>query len=330
MGNGMSRRRTGLIAALAVAVLAAGTIVFGVLRGGGTDQAGSDSFCWGLLTREDVAAFSSHPAERYTENTNQFEDPSLSYCGVGPAGGGTELSLDIKHVIGGDSIWRAADDIAAESPFRSPIAGVPGWVNATYAGRLLPASCARALGKGAWPYLQVHAGDRKNTAKDGVQQQKLVHVLATATTRLAAKLGCTAGQESTPPADAPKLLEPRPLDPAAACGLPGFAPLASTDKPFQEYVTPGDFRLWSCSFGPAGDVHGLRNVTVTQDPEVLAMTDEDTSAQYGEARLTCGGKPTLLQLGRTDEAPPGDGPLRTDAEILAGFRDAVARQAHCT
>ncbi|MFD4758711.1 hypothetical protein ACFWOJ_07410 [Streptomyces sp. NPDC058439] len=336
----MSRRRTKFIAAgVAGLIVVAGTVVFALLRGE-EQEPEQQSFCWGTLSRRDVSALSVQPLERYASEERRLNDAGLSYCQVWGGSGSAaamreEFTLDINNMPPETSVWRTADEVAAESLFRAPIAGVAGWVNRRYAGVLLPSGCAGALGKGAAPYLQIKAvNDQEERWQDGTLQKRMTEVLMKAAATLTKQLGCS-DRAFAAPEDAPRLLEPRALTPGKACGLPGFTPLRTTGTTFQEYVTPGDFRLWSCSIGLEGDTHGTVNFTVTQDPRLIGLSSvrSESLSHPGEALVTCGGKPTLLQMGTpgsTAEKEPGAEALRPDKERFEGFTGAVTRAAGCS
>ncbi|MFJ8017475.1 hypothetical protein [Streptomyces sp. NPDC096339] len=334
MSNRMNRPGRVLAAALIVAVLGAGAIVFAVVRGG-EEAAPQSGFCWGTLSAADVATLSPKPHERYESYEDPVRNTPSSDCRVyGDDLKHAEFYLKISGVSDDVNVWRTADEVAAESPFRVPISGAPGWTNKTYAGVLLPPSCARGLGVSGRPYVQLNREDERESGwQEGESQKRMADVLMTSATNLAKRLGCATTSYS-PAAEAPRLLAPRPVDPAQACGLPGFAPLKPPGGGLQEYVTPGDLRLWSCAIAPTGDEHALRYLTVTQDPILVGAHRPAAGGHGDEVLLTCGGTPTLLQFGSPFTSPgaePGVAAeaLRSDAEIFAGFRDAVSRQAHC-
>ncbi|MFG2880662.1 hypothetical protein ACGFYU_37580 [Streptomyces sp. NPDC048337] len=333
MGNGISSRRSRIIiAALAGAVLVAAG-VFAFTRGG-EEPALQTSFCWESLTKDDVALLSPKSHKRYESKEDDLKErPSAACLVYGDDLKYPEFHLTVQGVDEGMGVWRTADEVAAESLVRAPIDGVPGWGNRSYAGVLLPASCARGVGFKRWPYLQIHTVDgQEKTWKDELLQKRMTEVLMTSAANLTRRLGCAEIPYSAPDWS-PGLLTARPVDQTKACGLPGFGPLTSDGFGIEEYVTPGDLRLWSCAISAKGE-QGLRNLTATQDATVIAASRSTAVAGGGnEALLTCAGKPTLLQLTTpfTDTAKNGAAAkaLRPDAEIFAGFREALSRQAHC-
>ncbi|MFD7556743.1 hypothetical protein ACFV9E_19685 [Streptomyces sp. NPDC059835] len=331
-GRGRSRRNRAVVAALAGAVLVA-TAVFAFTRGG-EEPASQAGFCWESLAEDDVAALSPKPFKRYESQEDDLKNRPSATCRVyGDDRKYAEFYLRFGGVDEGMGVWRTADEVAAESVVRAPIDGVPGWANRTYAGVLLPASCARGAAIRGWPYLQINVGDHQGDVwKDGLVQKRMTDVLMTSAAHLTARLGCAEIPFGSP-GESPKLLTARPTDRAKACGLPGFDPLTSDDFGIEEYVTQGDLRLWSCAISAKGE-KGLRNLTATQDPTMIAVSRSKGAASGGnEALVTCAGKPTLLQLDTpfTDTAKNSAAAkaLRPDAEIFAAFRDAVSGQAHC-
>ncbi|PWS48610.1 hypothetical protein DKT74_02525 [Streptomyces sp. ZEA17I] len=267
------------------------------------------------------------PSGRYTSEENGAADSGPAHCEVDD-----EFTLTIESLRSAGSIWGTADEVAAESPVRAPIPGVPGWVNRTFAGALLPADCADALAKPT-PYLQIQVtNDQEDTWRSGALQQRMSAVLTTAADRLTETHGCSGPAPGTPPgAGAPTLLEHEELDPARACGLEGFAPLrASADGGFRQAVTGGDLRLWSCVLAASDeDRHSLVHFTVTQEPALVAVHRADDQGR--STLLTCAGRPTLVQVGHFSgrkEGPRRDA-LRPDADLLAGLADAVAGRAGC-
>ncbi|MFF1645257.1 hypothetical protein [Streptomyces sp. NPDC058240] len=100
---------------------------------------------------------------------------------------------------------------------------------------------------------------------------------------------------------------------------------------FEEYVTPGDFRPWSCALGTSEDREGVVNFTVTQDPRLLGAHSTGGDGEPGQALLSCSGKPTLLQFGFFDgsDRSPGVRSLRPRKELFDGFADAVRRSPQC-
>lgn len=323
--------RARIAAVVGVVVVIAGALVFAFMRGE-DEAAPQSSFCWGTLSADDVATLSPKPFKRYGSKEHGPKRSRSCWVYVDDRKY-YEFSLEIRDVDEGMGVWQTADEVAAESSWRAPISGAPGWVNTTYAGVLLPVPCARSLGIPGSSYLQVHVMDDQEEAwRDGEVQKRMTDVLMKSAANLTRQLGCAETPYTSPP-ETPRLLTPRPVDPAKACGLPGFAPLTSPGTSFQEYVTSGDLRLWSCAIAPAGDELIVRHLTVTQDPTVIATSRRDGRSRADEALLTCEGIPTLLQLGRpfrsTTESESVTGALRTNAEIFAGFREAVSSQAYC-
>ncbi|SCK56698.1 MULTISPECIES: hypothetical protein [unclassified Streptomyces] len=322
----MRTRRTKTVAAAAVARLVGGGTLALSLRGSG-EAAPQTSFCWGGLTREDVSALTVEPRERYASEENGAADSGPAHCEVDD-----EFTLTIESLRSAGSVRGTADEVAAESPVRAPIPGVPGWVNRTYAGALLPADCADALA-GPTPYLRIQVtNDQEDTWRNGALQQRMSAVLTTAADRLTETHGCSGPAPGTPPgAGAPTLLEHEELDPARACGLEGFAPLrASADGGFRQAVTGGDLRLWSCVLAASDeDRHSLVHFTVTQEPALVAVHRADDQGR--STLLTCAGRPTLVQVGHFSGRKEGRrrDALRPDADLLAGLADAVAGRAGC-
>lgn len=334
MINGTSRRSGGLIAALALTVLVAGAVAFALTRGE-KGAAPQTSFCWESLAKDDVALLSPKSYKRYESKEDDLKErPSAGCLVYGDDTKYPEFQLKVQGVDEGMGVWPTADEAAAESLVRAPIDGVPGWVNRSYAGVLLPASCSRGMGFKRWPYLQIHpVGDQEKVWKDGLVQKRMIDVLMKSAAHLTTRLGCAEIPFGSP-GESPKLLTARPIDRAKACGLPGFDPFTSDDFSIEEYVTQGDLRLWSCAISAKGE-KGLRNLTATQDPTLIAVSRRAADAGGGnQALLTCAGKPTLLQLNTpfTDSAKNSAAAkaLRPDAEIFTAFRDAVSRQAHCS
>ncbi|MEV4875004.1 hypothetical protein [Streptomyces cyaneofuscatus] len=322
----MNTPRTKILAAATAAALLAGGGALALSLRGGDEPAPQTSFCWGSLTREDVAALTVEPRERYTSRETAETAPRLSYCHVDH-----EFTLTLESLHSAESVWGTADEVAAESSVRAPIPGAPGWVNRTYAGVLLPSACADALAKPA-PYLQIQAtNDQEDTWRDGALQKRMATVLTTAAERLTGALGCPEPAPATPPGTAPPVLEREELDPARACGIEGFAPLKpSAAAGYTQAVTGGDFRLWSCAIGATDDDHGsLVHFTVTQEPTLVERHRADDKDR--SALLTCAGRPTLVQVGHFFGLgeKPGRDDLRPDADLLTGLADAVAVQAGC-
>ncbi|MGV9286248.1 hypothetical protein [Streptomyces sp. NPDC003719] len=310
----MGRRGTWAVVAVALAVVVGAVVA--VARGGddGKPAAEQSAFCWGTLERGDVAALSVHPLQRYASDEADLENTTRADCrvGAGPDAHGVMERPQFRLSVGSmpaSDVWHLAEDVAGVSPVRAPIAGVPGWVNRSMAGVLLPAPCAGELRSGGTAYvgLEVEA-DQDETWRDGTLQKRMTDVLMTAATGLTHRLGCADDAFGTT-GPAPRLLAERAPAAGGACGLPGFeAPAEYTT----EYVTPGDFRLWSCSLGTEADAP---HFTVTQDPYLVSL--DGTRTGPWSAVLTCGGKPTLVQS------------ASGDADLARAFRAAVARKAHC-
>ncbi|MFD5201605.1 hypothetical protein ACFWM7_15970 [Streptomyces sp. NPDC058375] len=327
-------RRLPLLVAGTSAALAATLIAGCNGDGSGGKAAEQTSFCWGTLSGGDVARMSVQPLDRYASEDSDLKSPYLAQCKVGAglndkgAMRDLEFTLDLGTVTGGLSVWRMADGIAGSSPFRGPVEGVPGWVNRSMAGVLLPSACDKALGKGGPTYLRIEANnDQDGTWKNGELQERMASVLMKAATGLTEKLRC-ATPSFTMPKAVPKLVEPRPLDPAAACGLPGFAPLRPSAPAFEEYVTPGDARLWGCAIRFPDDPDGVVNFTVTQDPRLLWFFPDE---EPGRTVLTCSGRRTLLESDSFDRSDDMSGAehVRPREELFAAFEKAVRESPLC-
>ncbi|MEU0115448.1 hypothetical protein ABZ137_17400 [Streptomyces bobili] len=304
--------------AAAVAVVVAGVII-AVLRGQADDgpTAEQSAFCWGTLKRGDVAALSVHPLPRYASDEADLEGSWRADCKVG-AGldtHGVMQQLQFQLSVGGSldvtDVWYTADNVAGVSPYRAPITGVPGWVNQSMAGVLLPASCASKLQFASPAYVRLKAmDDQEETWQDGTLQKRMTDVLMTAASGIARQLGCSEASFKAPDT-APRLLQERTVTPGKACGLPGFTVTQAT----KEYATDGDFRLWSCSLGSGTDAVYF---TVTQDPYLVSLNAlESLVSDRRSTVLTCEGKQTLVQAG-TD-----------DTGLIQSFRAAVTRKAGC-
>ncbi|MGW0880609.1 hypothetical protein [Streptomyces sp. NPDC002671] len=314
-----NRRKTAILAAVAVAVLVTAVgVTVSVLRGGGDDGPAAEqhAFCWGTLKHGDVAALSVHPLERYASDERDLKGSVLADCQVGAglnAHGAMrqpQFRLTVDGSANADDVWNLADEVAGVSPFRGPIAGVPGWVNKTMAGVLLPARCAGKLAFGSPAYVRLEAeGDQEGAWRDGKLQQRMTDVLMTAATGLAHRLGCSEASFKAP-ATAPRLLARHAPAAGKACGLPGFRVPA---KYTEEYVTEDGFRLWSCSLGTGSDAP---HFTVTQDPYLVRLNS--SGADPWSTTLKCAGKQTLVQAGTDDKA------------LARDFRAAVARKGNCT
>ncbi|PZH15842.1 hypothetical protein C1I97_07510 [Streptomyces sp. NTH33] len=300
---------------MAMGVATAGVIV-GVLRGGGdgSPAAEQSAFCWGALKRGDVAALSVHPLQRYASDEGNLKGSTRADCQVGAGldAHGVMKQTQFRLSVGGapvNTVWYMADDVAGVSLVRAPIAGVPGWINRSMAGVLLPASCTGKLQFGNPVYVRLQVeDDQDETWRDGTLQKRMTDVLMTAATGLTRQLGCSETTFASPDT-APRLLEEHAPAAGKACGLPGFTAPVRFSK---EYVTEGDFRLWSCSLGTGADaVH----FTVTQDPYLVFLNT--TGSAHRHAVLTCGGKRTLVQ---TDTQ---------DTDLARSFRTAVAHRANC-
>lgn len=317
----MNRKRVRIVVAatLALAVVAAGA-VFAVLRGKNDGSPTEQSaFCWGTLARGDVTALSVSPVQRYSSEEGTLNKGVPSLCQVGEgldSNGGkrrVEFQIMVTRLGSGKDVWHMADDIAGVSDVRAPIPGVPGWANKRTAGVLLPLSCRSKLGVGGAAYMQLNAeSDQEDSWRDGRLQKRMADVLMKAATGLARQLGCSEPSFKSHD-QVPHLLQEQTVDTAEACGLPGFTAPAKATK---EYVTGGDFRLWSCSLGSGTDA---THFTVTQDPLLLALHDAAavTSGRDSDL-LTCGGKKTLVQ----DDSG--------DSELEREFRVAVARRGNCS
>ncbi|MEU3057141.1 hypothetical protein [Streptomyces griseus] len=277
---------------------------------------------------------SVRPLERYASDDDDLKSSPRELCRVGSGRSeqGTmrdrEFTLVLGAATGQLSVWRMADDIAGDSPFRGVVDGVPGWVNRKMAGTLLPSACEKSLHVGGPPYLRIEANnDQEDTWKNGELQERMVSVLMKAATGLTEKLGC-ATPSFTLPKTVPELVEPRPLDPAAACGLPGFAPLGPSAPEFEEYVTPGDARLWGCAIRFPEDPNGVVNFTVTQDPRLTWFFPDE---EPGRSVLTCSGRPTLLQSDSFDRSDEMSGAehVRPREELFAAFEKAVRDSPLC-
>ncbi|MDT0494961.1 hypothetical protein RM717_31160 [Streptomyces griseus] len=277
---------------------------------------------------------SVRPLERYASDDDDLKSPYLVHCKVGAgmsdkgAMRDLEFTLVLGSVTGQFSVWRMADDIAGYSPFRGAVDGVPGWVNRKMAGVLLPSACEKSLQVGGPPYLRIEANnDQEDTWKDGKLQERMAAVLMKAAMGVTEKLHCSA-PSFTVPKTVPELVEPRPLDPGAACGLPGFAPLRPSAPAFEEYVTPGDARLWSCAIRFPDDPDGVVNFTVTQDPRLTWFFPDEGP---GRTVLTCSGRRTLLQSDRFDrsDAMSGAEHVRPREELSADFEKAVRESSLC-
>ncbi|TWV36123.1 hypothetical protein FRZ03_26080 [Streptomyces misionensis] len=304
-----------MASAVALVLVAAGVVV-AVLRGG--DGGGSakrqSTFCWGTLKRDDVAALSAPSLDRYASEEGDLKGTGLAICQVGAgldAHGAMkqpQFWLSVGAARDAD-VWATADKVAGVSPFRAPLAGVPGWVNKSMTGVLLPASCAGRLNVGGPAYVQLKTlGDQDRTWRDGALQKRMTDVLMTAAVTLTRQLGC-AETSFKAPGTTPRLLEKHAPAAGRACGLPGFGVPA---KYTEEYVTEGDFRLWSCALRAGSDE---AHFTVTQDPYLVGLDDSGSTAW--SATLECDGGKTLVQTGSEDEA------------LARDFRAAVTRAAGC-
>ncbi|OIK29157.1 hypothetical protein [Streptomyces malaysiense] len=299
---------------VAVLVAAAGLTV-AVLRGGDSGSpAEQKSFCWGTLKRADVAALGTRPLHRYASDEGDLKGSTLATCQVGAGldAHGVMKQLQFSLSVGGspsNDVWHLADDVAGVSPFRAPLAGVPGWVNRSMAGVLLPASCSARLHFGGAAYVRVQTlADQDKAWRDSTLQRRMADVLMTAATGLTRQLGCpSAAFKAT--AAAPRLLEGHAPASGEACGLPGFSVPA---KYTQQYATDGDFRLWSCALR-AGDEEA--HFTVTQDPYLLWLNG--SGSDRSSTTLNCDGKKTLVQTGSENDA------------LARSFRTALARRAGC-
>ncbi|MGW0764418.1 hypothetical protein [Streptomyces sp. NPDC002676] len=319
----MNGRKAGIVVAVAAAVavvaVAAVTVLWPDGNGNGS-KAQQSAFCWGTLKRDDVAALSVRPLSRYASDEGDLHGSTRADCQVGAGldAHGVMKRLQFRLTVGGspeNGVWATADDVAGVSPFRAPIAGVPGWVNRSMAGVLLPASCSDRLRFGGAAYVQVKAeGDQDATWRDGALQKRMTDVLMTAATGLARQLGCSEPSFKAPAA-APRLLARHSPAAGKACGLPGFrAPAKYTE----EYVTEDGFRLWSCSLGTGtstGTGGDEVHFTVTQDPHLVRLND--SGAGPWSTTLKCAGKQTLVQAGTDDKA------------LAQEFRTAVARKGSC-
>ncbi|WEO97573.1 hypothetical protein A6P39_028115 [Streptomyces sp. FXJ1.172] len=312
------RTITAIVAAVLVAAVG---VTVAVLRGGkdsGT-AAQRSSFCWGTLKHTDVAALSVRPLRRYASDEGDLKGSRRADCEVGAGldSHGAMQEPQFRLSVGGTpvtSVWTMADAVAGVSAVRAPIAGVPGWVNRTMAGVLLPARCSGELGSGSAPYVRLEAeGGQDQAWQDGTLQRRMADVLMTAATGLARQLGC-ADAAFRAPGTAPRLLTKQAPAAGKACALPGFGAPA---KYTEQYVTGGGFRLWSCTLGTGGGAEGDQaHLTVTQDPYLVALNATDPAA--GSVTLKCGGRQTLVQTG-TD-----------DRELARGLRAALARAAGCS
>ncbi|MEU1277250.1 hypothetical protein [Streptomyces sp. NPDC005805] len=324
-----SRAKAAVAAAAVGALVATGVVVLTVARGE-EPAPPQTSFCWGTLTSDDVSALGVEPRQEYTSREVALRDSARPYCDVAD-----EFTLTVDSVISATDVWRTADEVAAESPFRAPIAGVPGWVNRSYAGVLLPAACGRELGQAGAPYLQLDAtNDQEDVWKDGVLQKRMTDVLMKAAVGLTKELGCAAGNFASP-RTAPRLLRNDGLDDGNACGLRGFSPLSngpSGPTAIQYATAPDDFRLWSCAIGSSDDPwKGIVHFTATQDPRLVGLYGADSGGKEPRALLTCEGKPTLLEMGHFfgGADAPARGILREDMDLFEGFVEAVTDQAGC-
>ncbi|MFF5664927.1 hypothetical protein ACFY7F_19130 [Streptomyces griseofuscus] len=311
------KKRTGVVLAVTVAVLvAAAGVTVAVLRGGGSGPAAEQkSFCWGTLKHGDVAALGTHPLPRYASDEGDLKGSTLATCQVGAGldAHGVMKQLQFSLSVGGspsDDVWHLADDVAGVSPFRAPLTGVPGWVNQSMAGVLLPASCSARLHFGGAAYVRVQTlADQDKTWRDGTLQRRMADVLMTAATGLTRQLGCSSASFKAP-ATTPRLLEGHAPASGEACGLPGFGVPA---KYTEQYATDGDFRLWSCALRTGSEeVH----FTVTQDPYLLWLNGSGSDRR--SAILKCGGRKTLVQTGSEDDG------------LARDFRTALAHKADCT
>lgn len=310
-------KRTIMAIVAAVSVAAVG-ITVALLRGGGDGGTASEqsSFCWGTLGHADVAALSVHPLQRYASDEGDLKGSQRADCEVG--GGlnshGAMKEPQFRLSVGGTpvtGVQAMADDVAGVSEVRAPIAGVPGWVNRTMAGVLLPARCSGKLSFGNPPYVRVEAeGDQDQAWHDGTLQRRMTDVLMTAATGLARRLGCAEASFQAP-GTTPRLLDRHVPATGKACALPGFHVPA---KYTEQYVTEDGFRLWSCTLG-TGTGGDQAHFTVTQDPYLVALSATGPAA--GSATLKCGGTQTLVQPGTDDKA------------LARDFRAALARAGGC-
>ncbi|MFJ9821458.1 hypothetical protein ACIRU3_40670 [Streptomyces sp. NPDC101151] len=299
----------------ALLVMATVGLACTMLRGDGSPTAEQTVFCWGTLKRGDVAALSVHSLQRYASNEGDLKGTTRADCEVGAGLNehGAMKQPQFRLTVDGSpmiDVWYMADDVAGVSPFRAPIAGVPGWVNRSMAGVLLPASCSGKLQFGSPLYVRLKAeDDQKATWRDGTLQKRMADVLMTSATRLTLQLGCSNASFKTSAA-APRLLEKHAPTAGKACGLPGFSTPA---KYTEEYVAEGDFRLWSCSLRAGSEE---LHFTVTQDPYLIWLNGSE-SGPWSKT-LKCDGRQTLVQTGSDDAA------------LTRSFRTAVARKGNCT
>ncbi|WP_147286020.1 hypothetical protein [Streptomyces corynorhini] len=336
-----SSKRLRAIMAGTVALVVAGTAlgITHVVRE--KDEPAQESFCWGTLDARDAASLSAERAARYVSDDTQQQLGSVYpfTCLVGPVKEGansplqtSEFSVTVQGLSNNFSVGSIGDEIVGATPSRTPIQGVPGWLTPNHAGVLLPDSCNKKLRLNGAAYVRIESSSRAREAfdMDGAFRSRLLHLLMKSATGISKKLDCSDGAfvapENTPPA-----ITPSPLASDETCELPGFTAFSSSKVPFSEFVTSGDYRMWSCSLIATEEIkqETLLQFTITQEAQLLRLARGTTGRS---ASLLCDGKETLLEVNSAMffKRRAGSESVLPEEKLFENFKKAVSKKSDCT
>ncbi|MFF4366346.1 hypothetical protein [Streptomyces sp. NPDC001594] len=290
----ISRRttRAGLAALLALAGCA------GLLIWWNTDVMGQDRFCDDALTSSELSPVLDGPGRLTRKNGHEESDPygfsctvrrTSKFLGAAEPEMKAELSFEPADFALGSRLWR---DPSASSYF---VGGPTGAVSETQAWVLLPAGCEAKTPPGVQranvPVLEM------NLTHGRAAREDLAQAAVSAARHVAKGLGCAgSGALKAPvrlqgPSGAG---EPRPTDPANACGMAGFrlpeaALLRGRAEPGTERVTGSDSRTRVCELTLKGPGAPRLTLAVSEDPLLTqgVRRDETATPQNNRTVTAC-------------------------------------------
>ncbi|MFJ4320514.1 hypothetical protein ACIP46_35310 [Streptomyces lavendulae] len=248
---------------------------------------GQDRFCNGALASSELSPVLDGPGRLTRKSVYEASDPygfsctvqrTSKFLGADQPEMKAELSFDTADFAIGSRQWK---DPSASSYF---VGGATGAASETQAWVLLPASCSGKTAPGVQranvPALEV------NLTHGRAAREDLAQAAMSAARHVAEGLGCTDDSAlQTPvrlqgPSDSG---EPRPTDPANACGMAGFrlpdaALLKGKAEPGTERVTGSDSKTRVCELILKGPGEPRITLAVSEDPLLTQGVRRDETA----------------------------------------------------
>ncbi|MFF4157156.1 hypothetical protein [Streptomyces sp. NPDC001678] len=283
-----------------------------------------ETFCWGSLSRQDVAQLDDKKPTGYSSSEEPFAANALQSCYV------TSTTEDLTPKFGlwwgstsqdrlHGSLSHPADLVQQYSHL--PLGGnVNGWTSPTEAAVWLPRSCSSKAGVGSGDSIQLTLQIRSGQEGKWSEQEtrsRMASTLIKAAASMTRKIGCSSADFDSfkPYSQIPAWQGVQHVN--DACKIPGFAPFrsATAASTIQERTTGDERRIWNCVLKQKEPP--LAAFSITQNDQLISEYEHwvspDNPAAAAEKNsssavlIECRNVKTLLRMAFPDkESQSGD------------------------